>query len=163
MNLRLWLASFLVALCIVLAQSSQAQVPPVSLTWNYDAQQKTLTLHLTNNSGKDITAYNISMAEKYTDGTTNPSYAEGIPAQHSRSPANGGFGATDGQYPSGNGTFAAGTTRDQVIPEQKDMVSTNKARPVAEDRATIAGVRRGVSVQHSSARPIYNKGVSRHR
>src|ERR1700719_2782770 len=47
--------------------------------WHYDAAQKTLTLHLVNHSNKTVTAFNISFAEKYADGSTNPWYADGIP------------------------------------------------------------------------------------
>jgi hypothetical protein len=40
----------------------------VAIDWHYDAEQQLLTLHLVNNSGKDITAYNISITRKYADG-----------------------------------------------------------------------------------------------
>src|SRR5258708_26288405 len=50
-------------------------------SWNYDPVQKTLTLHLVNHSHKIVTAFNISMAEKYADGSTNPWYADGIPTK----------------------------------------------------------------------------------
>ena len=111
------------------------------LTWDYNVQQKTLTLHLANNTGKDITAYSFSITEKYADGSTNPSYLDGRPGMPGEkmedmlgamvnfqlAKAEGGV---NGKAPVdvermrrefGNGTFAAGTTRDQVIPEDKDI------------------------------------------
>jgi hypothetical protein len=73
MNKRL----LLTLLCIALTprasepQGVQKQVQnvPMAVTWNYYPQAKTLVLHLTNNSGKDITAYNVSLRNKYADGT----------------------------------------------------------------------------------------------
>ncbi len=46
-------------------------------SWHYDTVQKTLTLHLANRSPKDVTAFSISIAEKYADGSTD--YADGRP------------------------------------------------------------------------------------
>lgn len=43
--------------------------------WRYEPQAKVVILHLVNNSHKDVTAFNISIAEKYADGTTN--YVDG--------------------------------------------------------------------------------------
>lgn len=43
--------------------------------WRYEPQAKVVILHLVNNSPKDVTAFNISIAEKYADGTT--SYVDG--------------------------------------------------------------------------------------
>jgi hypothetical protein len=133
--------SLMVALLCMLAFSprasgqTQVQKVPLVLTWNYDAQEKKLTLHLANNSGKDITAYTFSMAEKYTDGSTNPYYAEGI--RHdirdnermedllglmiAVQQAKGTSEEERMRREYGNGTFAAGTTRDQIIVETKDI------------------------------------------
>jgi hypothetical protein len=131
----------LVALLCMLAFSprasgqTQVQKVPLVLTWNYDAQEKKLTLHLANNSGKDITAYTFSMAEKYTDGSTNPYYAEGIRHDIRDSErmedllglmitvqqARGTSEEERMRREYGNGTFAAGTTRDQNILETKDI------------------------------------------
>lgn len=144
-----------VVLCAVSAiptsgQAQEVQKPPVALTWNYDAQGKTLTLHLANYSGKDITAFNISISEKYTDGSTNPSCLDGIPCfpgekmeemldamVNFQSAKTAGHGVAavgvlfNGQKAPGTvdvdrirreyGVFAAGTTRDQVILEAKDI------------------------------------------
>lgn len=68
------------------AVRTSSGTPPVTLTWDYDAQKKTLTLHLENNSGKDITAYNISMLEKYADGSIWKPYKSGQPPPGRLSP-----------------------------------------------------------------------------
>ena len=109
----------------------EVQKVPVAITWDYEAQHKMLTLHLVNNTGKDITAYNISIAERYADGSTN--YADGRPNDihdHQQmedllnvminvQQAGWDWNAFGGKY--GNGTFPAGARRDQVIPESKDI------------------------------------------
>src|SRR6266851_4569281 len=46
-------------------------------SWHHDPVQKTVTLHLVNRSNKDATAFNISIAERYADGSTD--YADGRP------------------------------------------------------------------------------------
>jgi len=79
-----------------------------------------LVLHLTNISGKDITAYNITVRNKYADGTQDDpccgtqstseflggligsQMAKGTPSEESAE--------------RGNNIFAAGTTRDQTVP-----------------------------------------------
>jgi hypothetical protein len=101
-------------------------------SWHYDAAQKTLTLHLVNHSNKTVTAFNISFAEKFADGSTNPWYAEGIPHTLQdggrmedelnlliqSNERRGGTGTmpvgpvVNGQIP---GPFAAGTTQDYLL------------------------------------------------
>jgi len=46
--------------------------------WHYDPAQKAVVLHLVNNSQKDVTAFNISILEKYADGSTH--YLDGTRA-----------------------------------------------------------------------------------
>jgi hypothetical protein len=147
-----WATVALLCILTFALQASQAQERPVVLTWDYNGQQKTLTLHLANYSGKHITAYSISISEKYADGSTNPSCLDGIPCfpgekmeellgamvNFQLAKTEGRHGVVrvgvlvNGQAPGtvdvermrrefGNGTFAAGTTRDQVIPEGKDI------------------------------------------
>jgi hypothetical protein len=83
--------------------------PAVAIDWSYDAQQKMLTLHIVNNSNKDITAYSISISQKYADGSTDnvdgsPSASESMEDM---------LGAVilakeeEGMQRDGNGTFAA--------------------------------------------------------
>ncbi len=58
-----WMMAVLWVVAFAMRTSGQEVQKPVALTWSYDAQQRTLTLHLANYSHKDITAYNISIAE----------------------------------------------------------------------------------------------------
>jgi hypothetical protein len=117
----------------------------VAIDWHYDPQQQMLILHLVNNSGKDITAYDISITQKYAVGSTDPSFFDGSPVNpgermedmlgaviqreltKSDGPKlhgaawSGPVGQKPGPVAGGNGTFAAGTTRDQMIPEPRDI------------------------------------------
>jgi hypothetical protein len=119
-------------------------------SWRYDPAQKAVILHLVNRSNKDVTAFNISIAEKYADGSTN--YTDGTPSdihdhqmmedmllaminiQTGVVRQGGGtlvmgraraVGAMREVVPqrveSGNGTFAAGTSRDVVDYVSKDV------------------------------------------
>src|SRR5229473_8339955 len=95
-------------------------------SWHHDPVQKTVTLHLVNRSNKDATAFNISIAERYADGSTD--YADGRPNDihdHQRiedmlaAMVNIQMGVV--RPGGGNGTFAAGTTHDYVMHEGKDI------------------------------------------
>jgi hypothetical protein len=115
--------------------------------WRYEPQAKVVILHLVNNSHKDVTAFNISIAEKYADGTTN--YVDGrAPGIHDHQMMEDLLGhlinaqlgkGTDAIVPEvagGNAyekimhqqmiqnlqvTFAAGTSRDQIDIVTKDV------------------------------------------
>src|SRR5258708_22645921 len=89
-------------------------------SWHYDPQQKTLTLHLVNHSHKDVTAFNISIAEKYADGSTNPTYAEGIP--HNLQDSQKMEDILNLMNQPNRKAFAAGTTHDHVMyGKEKDI------------------------------------------
>lgn len=117
----------ILVLCAVLAfalpVSGQSQQVPLGVViegWHYDPLQKTLTLHLVNHSHKDVTAFNISIAEKYTDGSTNPWYAEGIP--HNLQDSQRMEDMLGLLLNTGKKAFAAGTTHDHVMyGEVKDV------------------------------------------
>src|SRR5260370_19473889 len=98
---------------VPLIPTAQSQLPNalpgvVIESWHYDPLQKTVTLHLVNRSHKDVTAFNISIAERYADGSTNPSYAEG--RRHNLQDHQI-MEDMLGALIQGNATFAAGTTR----------------------------------------------------
>jgi hypothetical protein len=101
------------------SEPSQTQKVPVSLTWNYYPQPKTLVLHLTNISGKDITEFSIAGKETYTDGRRED--LQHIYTMLSRlieiQTAKDQDLAARRDRESGNGIFLAGTTRDVVFPE----------------------------------------------
>jgi hypothetical protein len=85
-------------------------------SWHYDPAQKAVILHLVNQSHKDVTAFNISILEKYADGST--SYLDGTPSDiHDHQLMEDMVGLLMniqlGVSPrSGKGTFVAGTSRD---------------------------------------------------
>ena len=115
---------------VPLIPTTQTELPnalppvPVSVTWTYDPQQEMLNLRLTNNSGKDITAYSISISRRYSNRSTG--YTDGSPTV-SETMEETGFiysqQSQDGERP--NGVFAAGTSRYQHIPEPKDITDVN--------------------------------------
>jgi hypothetical protein len=90
-------------------------------SWHFDPQDKTLTLHLVNHSHKEVTAYNIFIAERYADGSTNPWYAEGIP--HNLQDSQMMEDMLNLMNRPNRKAFAAGTTHDYLMygPE-KDIV-----------------------------------------
>lgn len=89
-------------------------------SWHFDSQHKTLTLHLVNQSHKEVTAYNISIAEKYADGSTNPWYAEGIP--HKLQDSGMMEDMLNLMNQPNRKAFAAGTTHDYVMyGQEKDI------------------------------------------
>jgi hypothetical protein len=85
-------------------------------SWHYDPAQKAVILHLVNQSHKDVTSFNISILEKYADGST--SYLDGTPSDiHDHQMMEDMLGLLIsiqlGVSPgSGKGTFVAGTSRD---------------------------------------------------
>src|SRR6267142_7174625 len=94
--------------------------------WHYDPAQKAVILHLVNQSHKDVTAFNISILEKYADGST--SYLDGTPSDiHDHQMMEDMLGPTINaqmgvvSHGSGNGTFAAGTSRDYPDLVGKDV------------------------------------------
>ena len=93
-------------------------LPPVSVTWTYDAQQEMLNLRLTNNSGKDNS---ISISRRYSNRSTG--YTDGSPSVSEMLEETGFIYSQDREQP--NGVFAAGTSRNQHIPEPKDITDVN--------------------------------------
>lgn len=119
-------------LAFTIRTSGQATVqlpslPVVIESWRYDPAQKAVILHLVNNSHEDVTAFNISIAEKYADGSTD--YVDGTPSDiHDHQVMEDMLGAVIQQQLTknegrrdGHGVFAAGTTRDYVVGEAKDI------------------------------------------
>ncbi len=134
-----------------LIPTAQTQLPDMLMgvtieSWRYDTALKAVILHLVNRSNKDVTAFNISIVEKYADGST--SYLDGRPSDiHDHQlmedmlgsminsetgvVSHGGgtlvmgpardVGAMLRQGVSGNGTFAAGTSRDYPDLVGKDV------------------------------------------
>jgi|SRR5580658_7763962 hypothetical protein len=95
----------------------RAQNVPVMVTWDYRAETKTLLVHATNNSGKDIDAYFISVHRKLPDGTFDKSGYSGQLSEQMLTLASIQMAADPTAYElrlqeSGIGLFKAGATRD---------------------------------------------------
>jgi hypothetical protein len=118
--------------CIAFAPRTSGQTPevqkrsvPVAVTWNYYPQPKSLLLHLVNNSGKNITAYAITVKNKYADGTHDDD-----PLRQHYNMLNRFIEILTAKDPTaqerrerelGDGIMFAGTTRDVVLHETKDI------------------------------------------
>jgi len=112
----------------------QVQTVPVAVTWNYYPQPKSLVLHLVNNSGKDITGFNITTKNKYADGMHDrdgsPHFYDMlrrlVEIQTAKDPA----AVVRRDQELGNGIFLAGATRDVVLPEAKEISDTEAVADV---------------------------------
>jgi hypothetical protein len=115
---------------VSLVPTTQTKLPGSLLgvvieSWHFDPQHKTLTLHLVNQSHKEVTAYNISIAEKYADGSTNPWYAEGIP--HNLQDSQMMEDVLNLTNQPNRKAFAAGTTHDYVMYGQEKEIADIEA------------------------------------
>jgi hypothetical protein len=115
---------------VSLVPTTQTKLPDSLLgvvieSWHFDPQHKTLTLHLVNQSHKEVTAYNISIAEKYADGSTNPWYAEGIP--HNLQDSQMMEDVLNLTNQPNRKAFAAGTTHDYVMYGQEKEIADIEA------------------------------------
>lgn len=110
----------LAMLSLAFATSQRAgPLGAVLVSWDIDSSKNTVTLHMVNNSGKDITFYNVSIKETYATGGINEH-------QYSQEMPNVSFLFNDPTYPhheslrehyhGGNGTWQAGTIKNTVIP-----------------------------------------------
>jgi hypothetical protein len=104
-------------LVLVCGTDSRAQNVPVIVTSEYRAETKSLLIHATNNSGKNIVAYFISVRRRLADGTPDKQGSTGqfndllhilVRIQMAKDPD-----AYERRLnESSNGLFTAGTTRD---------------------------------------------------
>ncbi len=93
--------------------------PPIGAivqTWHYDPVTKQLSIHVVNVSNKDITGYNLSITVKYANGTST--FSE---MTEDFLPLMASVNSEELHRQYGNGTFAAGTSRDQVVPQTLDV------------------------------------------
>lgn len=116
----------LAMLSLALATSLPAgPLGAVLVSWDIDSTKNTVTLHMVNNSGKDITFLNVSIKETYATGDVNEH-------QFSQEMPDVSFLFDDPTYPheslrqlyhGGNGTWQAGTLRDVKIAIQPGLMS----------------------------------------
>ena len=134
----------------------QVQTPvPVAVTWTYDAQQEMLNLRLVNNSGKDITAYSMTISRRYSNRSTgntdgSPSVSEMLEET--------GFISQDGERP--NGVFAAGTSRNQHILEAADITDVKAVVDMVVFADATAYVQNERAFKNLTARPRMVRWVS---
>ena len=85
-------------------------------SWDIDSTKNTVTLHLFNSSGKDITAYNITIKEAYGQQVNERQYYEDMVGLMLRiqDPTEIHQDELREMY-HGNGTWEAGATHDQVL------------------------------------------------
>lgn len=110
--------------CIALAVPLWASPPigAVVQTWHYDGTNNTVTLHIINTSGKDITAYSIKIREIYGSHVNEHEYSTDTLALILN--IQDLAGTVDGErlhQQFGNGTFQAGTSRDEIMHVQPGL------------------------------------------
>ncbi len=119
------------------AQSSPPQIGAVVQTWHYDPTSNTVTLRILNTSGKDITAWDIKIKETYANGVNEHNYSTDL-LQLMLNVQDAG---ADGEWlrqQFGNGTFQAGTSRDEILhvqPALKNYEATMDAVIYADKTA----------------------------
>ena len=108
------------------SDAQEVQKAPIAVTWDFYPQPKSLILHLVNNSGKDIVAYDITVLNKYMDGTHDDPcclqhpynmLSRLVEIQTAKDPA----AAARRDQELGDGIFAAGATRDVVLREARNV------------------------------------------
>lgn len=116
----------LAVFCIVFAPSlTAAPVGAVVQTWHYDPQTRMLTVVIANTSGKDITAYNMSITESFADHsvTTHEHLVDMLSAVMLVQQAKGTPDEDRIQKKFGNGTLAAYQTRDELFGPSDKVVT----------------------------------------
>lgn len=95
----------------------------VVVSWNIDSAKNTVTLHMLNNSGKEITFYNVSIKETYGQNVNEHEFSQemlGI-AMLIEDPTYVHHEELREMYHGGNGTWQAGQPRDQVLNVQPGL------------------------------------------
>lgn len=87
----------------------------VIVSWDIDSAKNTVTLHMVNNSGKDITFYNISIKETYGQDVDDRQYSEDLLGIMLRIKDPADIHRDELRQMYGNGTWEAGTPREQVL------------------------------------------------
>jgi hypothetical protein len=156
-----------IALFLILA--SLRASPPIGLwvqTWHYDAASQQVTVRLVNTSNKDITALSMSVTERYADGTSNSSekMTDYLPLMASMEVSQ--------KREHGNGTFAAGTSRDVPFPVAKepkdvsiivDMVAyADRTADVTNERAfnNLVDARKEVALATQQANQVMKDALA---
>jgi hypothetical protein len=113
------------ALAISLAFATSMRAGPLGAvlqSWDIDSTKNAVTLHLFNSSGKDVTAYNITIKEMYGQQVNEHGYSEDMVGVMLRiqDPSEIHRDELREMY-HGNGTWEAGTSHDQVLSVQPGL------------------------------------------
>lgn len=95
----------------------------VVASWDIDPTKNTVTLHMLNNTSKDITFYNVSIKETYGQNINEHQFSQELPNVSILIYDPNYIHAADLReyYHGGNGTWEAGKRRDQVIAIQPGL------------------------------------------
>ena len=113
------------ALALSLAFATSMRAGPLGAvlqSWDIDSTKNAVTLHLFNSSGKDVTAYNITIKEVYGQQVNEHAYSEDMVGVMLRiqDPTEIHRDELREMYHS-NGTWEAGTSHDQVLSVQPGL------------------------------------------
>lgn len=116
---------FLFALVIPLRAA-----PPIGavvMSWDIDSAKNAVTLHMVNNTAKDITFYNVSIKEIYGLNVNDHQFSQELPnvSVLINDPTNPTAEFLRRYHHGENGTWKAGTTRDVRLTIQSGLTSFN--------------------------------------
>lgn len=99
--------------------------PPIGAvvqSWDIDAKNNTVTLHMVNTSGKDITAYSIKIRETYGQHINEHEFSmDSVALMFNIQERVGTPEGDEWQKRFGNGSFPSGSIRDEVIHVQTGL------------------------------------------
>lgn len=95
----------------------------VVVSWDIDSMENTVTLHMLNNSGKDITFYSVSIRETYGQNVNEHQFSQEMLRTSIllQDPTYIHRDDLRELYHGGNGTWQAGQPRDQVLVVQPGL------------------------------------------
>jgi len=117
------------AVCCIVSVPALPQVKgAVVLSRDYDAAKNTVTLHILNTSGKDITAFSIKIKETYGANVNEHEYStDTVGLMLNIQDLAGTPRGEQLRQQFGNGTFQSGTNRDEVMPVQPGLTNYEAA------------------------------------
>lgn len=110
---------------LVFGSQLRASPPGTILhSWSVDMAKKTVTLHLINSTGKDITAYSINIKETYGQHVNEHEFStDSVGLMLNIQDLAGTADGDNLRKLYGNGTFQSGTNHDEVIHVQPGMTT----------------------------------------
>ena len=119
---------YLAVVILSLAFAISLRAGPINsviVSWDIDQGKNTVTFHLVNNTGKDITFLNLSIKETYATGVNEHQFSQEMPDVSFLfdNPTYPPHQALRELYHGGNGTWQAGTTRDVKIAVNPGLIT----------------------------------------